>query len=219
MDFEERIAHSYFFAKKYVIQKGYAGEVDWQDNINFELLTENIFLKEISWVILASGLSDKVVRKVYPTIESLMFNFQSSDSIMENRESCFLNALKVFNHKGKIGAIIYIAEYIHINSFDYVRSQIEKNGIFFIKTFPFMGEATSLHFAKNIGLEVVKPDRHLLRISSTLGFKNPYDLCKQISSTINEKASIIDIVMWRYATLDKHYIQKILWYFKVNQNV
>ena len=53
MNFSERISHGYFFAKHYVINKGFGNEVDWQEGLNFEMVTEQKFLSEISWVILA----------------------------------------------------------------------------------------------------------------------------------------------------------------------
>ncbi len=74
-----------------------------------------------------------------------------------------------------------------------------------------MGEATSFHLAKNIGLNVAKPDRHLVRMSSALGFESVNILCSEISNLIEENISLIDLVLWRYATLDKNYIDKLLW--------
>ena len=208
----DRIAHAYFFAKNYIISKGYGNEVDWQQELNYDKITEQKFLNEISWVILASGMNDKVVRKVFPIIKNIMFDFKSSDLIQKNKTRCYNNSLKVFNHKGKISAIIYVAEYIKLHTFDEVSSRIMKEGIGFIQTFPYMGKATSFHLAKNIGLDYAKPDRHLIRISNSLGYNTPNDLCKVISNRIQEKKSLIDLVLWRYATLDKNYIRNLNWF-------
>jgi len=191
MEFSDRISHAYLFAKKYVISKGYADEIDWQSSICYEELNEQVFLHEMCWVILASGMNDKVVRKVFPSIKSVMFGFESSDLICNKKQDCLNKALQIFNHKGKISAIIYVAEYIQEHSFVSVKSNLINNGIDFIKTFPYMGAATSFHLAKNIGLDVVKPDRHLIRISTLLGFDTPNELCNVISGRIQEKISLI----------------------------
>jgi len=214
MNFSEHISHGYFFAKNYVINRGFGNEVDWQEGLNFEMVTEQKFLSEISWVILASGMNDKIIRKVFPKIKSVMFDFVSANLICQKKKSCYNKALRIFNHKGKINAIIYAAEYLTKNSLAVTKSKILMQGVKFIQTFPYMGKATSLHFAKNLGLNFVKPDRHLNRISATLGFNTPKDLCNEISNVIDEKVSIIDLVLWRYATLDKDYIKRINWFIR-----
>lgn len=208
----DRLAHAYFFAKNYIIGKGFGNEIDWQQENSYDKITEQKFLNEISWVILASGMNDKVVRKVFPLIKKIMFDFNSSELIYKNRRQCLNKSLKIFNHKGKISAIIFVAEYVKKQTFEVVNYRIMKGGIDFIKTFPYMGNATSFHLAKNIGLDYSKPDRHLVRISSSLGFNNPNELCYEISNRIQEKISLIDLVLWRYATLDKNYLKKLNWY-------
>jgi hypothetical protein len=82
-------------------------ELEWQEEVCFDMLTEQKFLNEISWVILASGMNDKVVRKVFPKIKSAMLNFESADLICKRKKTCFRKALKIFNHEGKIKAIIF----------------------------------------------------------------------------------------------------------------
>jgi hypothetical protein len=212
MDFSERVAHAYFFAKQYVINKGYAAEIDWQNEVDYSVLTEQRFIEEMSWVIIASGLSDKVVRKVFPLIKKAMLGFQSPSLIHSRKTKCYSDAIKIFGHKGKINAILYIAEYLHGNSFEIVKDRLIEGKIEFIQTFPYMGKATAYHFAKNIGIDIAKPDRHLVRISQSLGFPNPQELCELISDRISEKVSLVDLVLWRYSTLDRNYLEKINWY-------
>ena len=214
MTFNDRIVHGYFYIKKYVIYKGYGNEIDWQEGLELETITEQKFLSEISWVILAGGMSDKVIRKVFPKIKSIMFDFQSAELISKRKKRCYNKAIKIFNHKGKINAIIYAAEYLKNNSLAVIKSSILSQGIKFIQSFPYLGKATAFHLAKNLGLNIAKPDRHLNRISNTLGFENPNELCNLISRFIDEKVSLIDLVLWRYATLDKNYIRRINWFVK-----
>lgn len=212
MSFSDKLLHAYFFAKNYIITKGYSDEIDWQDSLNYEELTPQKFMHEISWVIIASGMNDKVVRKIFPKIKESMFNFESYELIYKDKIKCYKKGIKILNHKGKIDAIIYVAEYIHKNSFETLKNNISRDGISFIQTFPYMGQATSYHLAKNIGLNFAKPDRHLLRISSVLGYNNPHELCTEIADKTQEKKSLVDLVLWRYSTLDKNYIKNINWY-------
>ena len=79
----------------------------------------------------------------------------------------------------------------------------------FLKTFDFIGDTTCYHLAKNIGLNFAKPDRHLLRISKIIGFDSPHALCKLISDYVADKIQVVDLVLWRYATLDSNYEKKL----------
>jgi 3-methyladenine DNA glycosylase Tag len=211
MTYTDRIGHAYFFAKNYIISRGYWTEIEWQDNISYSTLTKQEFLQEVSWVILASGLSDRIVQKKFPLIREAMFNFTSASLIAEKKEECFKNALREFNHVGKISAIISVSERIANQSIEMVKALIDRYDVDYLKTFPYVGETTAFHLAKNIGLNVAKPDRHLVRISLALGFPTPADLCRKISEELGEKVALVDLVLWRYATLDKQYLEKITW--------
>jgi hypothetical protein len=211
MKYTERIGHAYFFAKNYIISKGYWNEIEWQENSSYSKLTQQIFLKEAAWVILASGLNDKVVQIKFPLIMEIMFGFTSPSKISANKSTCYKKALKEFNHPGKINAILYVAEQLTNHSFECIKSQINQLGIDYLKSFPYIGDATAYHLAKNIGLNVAKPDRHLVRMSNALGFTTPAELCMKISDELDEKVALVDLVLWRYATLDKLYLEKISW--------
>lgn len=204
-----KLAKAYFIAKKYVIQNGYSNEIDWQDEINLNSLTYQSFLKEYTWVVLASGLSDKVVSKVFPKIQIIFRNWTDLDYILQNYATILSSSLKIFNNKPKINALLKTVTYIKFNGFEFVKKRIYSRGIEYLKTFSFIGEATCYHLAKNIGLSCAKPDRHLLRISKSVGYNTPHDLCKVISEYIAEKIQVVDLVIWRYATLDNNYESKL----------
>ena len=206
----DRIARVYFLAKKYVIQNGYSDEIDWQEDICLQKLTYQVFLKEYSWVVLASGLSDKVVSKVFPKIQSIFQNWDNLDFIIQNHSELESNLLVVFNNKLKIKALLDTAVVVYVKGFNTVKNEIRLNGINFLKSFSFIGETTCFHLAKNIGLSYAKPDRHLLRISKSIGFSSPHTLCELISEHIAEKIQVVDLVLWRYATLDNKYEAKLL---------
>jgi|LSQX01.3.fsa_nt_gb hypothetical protein len=205
----DNLARVYFIAKTYVIQKGFSDEIDWQEEVSILNLDAQSFLKEYSWVVLASGLSDKVVSKVFPKIKSILGSWSNLEFIAKNYVSLERNLLRVFNNKLKIKAILDTSITVFSVGFEYVKSQIQKNGLVFLKTFKFIGDTTCYHLAKNIGLNFAKPDRHLLRISKKIGFDSPHALCKLISDYVSEKIQVVDLVLWRYATLDSNYEKKL----------
>ncbi len=205
----DTLAKVYFIVKNYVIQKGFADEIDWQEHVDITNLNSQTFLKEYSWVVLATGLSDKVVSKIFPKINIILKSWSNLEYIACNYSFLEEALLKVFNNKLKIKAILNTSLIVYSSGFENIKIQIQKKGLLYLKTFKFIGDATCYHLAKNIGLSFAKPDRHLIRITNRIGFDSPNALCKLISDYVSEKIQVVDLVLWRYATLDKNYEKKI----------
>ena len=202
----ERLASVYMTVKFSVIEAGYDSEIDWQENASFESITESYFLKEAAWVILSSGMREIVIRQKFPKISTAFFEWESAKRIVYNREKCYKKAILHFGHSKKIDAIIQVAKHVFENGFNNVCEEILKDGIQYIVKFPYMGPATSYHFAKNIGISVSKPDRHLKRIAKTVGYSCPKLMCEDIAQITGEKISVVDLILWRFATLNKNYL-------------
>jgi hypothetical protein len=201
----QRLVESYLTAREIVINRGYAAEIDWQDSRCLSLLSESEFLEEAAWVVLSTGMRESVIRRYFPKISSAFLNWVSSETIVKNRSSCEAMAVKVFNYPRKISAIGSICERIARTGFSTFREKIQSEGVDFLQTLDFIGPVTKYHLAKNVGLDVVKPDRHLVRWAKAANFKYPKDLCQAIAEITGDKLSVIDLVLWRYATLDPEY--------------
>jgi hypothetical protein len=195
----------YLEAKRSVIDLGYADEIDWQNNVKFDDLTCDLFLREYCWVVLNSGMREGVCRKLFPQFLLIFDRFESLDficgSAAEIRDQC----LSVFRHEKKINAIIETCKTVQLTGFGVVKQRIALHGVKYLMGFGFIGPATSYHLAKNIGFECVKPDRHLVRIAQCLGFSSPDILCERIKQDTGDKLSVVDIVLWRFATQRKDY--------------
>ena len=202
----DKIACAYISAKSFVIEAGYHSEIDWQENTQFAKIEESDFLREAAWVILSCGMREAIVRQKFPMISEAFFDWESAKKIINNKNKCLEGALRYFKHRRKIESIIEISAHVHINGFANVCLSIENEGIEYIMKFPYMGPATSYHFAKNLGMPVSKPDRHLCRIAKTLGYSSPQLMCSDISQLTGEKVSVIDLIFWRFATLQKNYL-------------
>jgi hypothetical protein len=197
------IAETYLTAREAVVAAGYGAEIDWQESRSLAALSESDFLEEFAWVVLSSGMKEAVVRRLFPRISQAFLEWRSAAAIVRRRRSCQRRAIRVFNHRPKIDAVLSAAKRVADLGFSAFRNQIQRGGIDFIRTLAFMGPATSYHLAKNIGLDVVKPDRHLVRIAESAGGFSPNDLCEMIAHQTGDKVSVIDIVLWRYATLNR----------------
>lgn len=199
------IATAYMTAKETVIEQGYADEIDWQDCLKFNDIAESDFLRESAWVILSAGMNERVIRNKFPAISSAFRDWESAAIIVRNRSRCRQVALAVFRNIKKVDAILETARILAKRGFPTVKADILEHGVDSIRQFPYMGPATSFHLAKNLGLPLVKPDRHLIRVAQTAGYPSPADLCSSIAHVIGDKVQVIDLVIWRYATLNRNY--------------
>ena len=197
-----RLTEAYLNAREEVIRSGYSDEIDWQDSRDLINITETEFLREGAWVILNSGIREQVIRSRFQEISKIFFYWKSSKEIYLNKNKCYDLGLKVFNNCAKISAIIAMAKRINDTGFDQCKQNILNNGIDYLKTFSHIGPVTSFHLAKNIGLDVAKPDRHLVRFARKFGFDDVNEFCEPIAQMTGDRVSTIDLVFWRYANLN-----------------
>lgn len=201
----ELLAAAYRSAEAAVIERGYGGEIDWQRGLRLERVTEPAFLAEAAWVVLSSGMREAVVRKAFGGVSEAFHRWESASRIAGEAQQCVDAALRCFNHRGKIRAIATIASLVDAAGFDRLKGEIGRRGVDRLRELPYMGPATSYHLAKNIGMDVVKPDRHLLRIAEASGYHCPDRLCRDLAESVGERVSVVDLVLWRFATLAPDY--------------
>jgi hypothetical protein len=202
----EDLVRAYLGAKECVVRAGFAHEVDWQDDLSFDRTSETDFLREGAWVILCSGMRESVVRGRFARVSQAFGNWKSAEGIVRHEGKCRRRALSVFCHRAKVDAIIGMARRVAREGFSAVREHVHSEGVSYLRTFSYIGPTTAFHLAKNLGLDVAKPDRHLLRVCSATGFGSPENLCSAISRETGEKIAVVDLVIWRFATLRTDYL-------------
>jgi hypothetical protein len=200
------VLDAYLTAKSTVIAAGYSSEIDAQRNISFDAISEQDFLQEAAWVILSAGMRESVIRTKFTTLSNAFLYWESASAIASRKQVCRANALSCFGHEGKIDGILAVVDRVEEYGFDCVKQSIHERGTEYLQTFPFIGPVTCLHLAKNLGLDVVKPDRHLSRMSDAAGFSSAHSLCQTIADLSGERVSVVDIVLWRFATLNRGYL-------------
>jgi len=191
--------------KEWIITVGYAWEVDWQDSLRFSDFDETQFLREVAWVILSAGFSSAVVRKHFLSISEAFCCFRNAAVIVDNRDKCRRNAIKVFANRRKIDAIIDVAVDVCTSGFQETKSRINEEGYIYLQGLSQIGPVSAVHLMKNLGLDVIKPDRHLIRAAQAAGYDSPESLCKVISEVVGDRLSVVDLVIWRFATLRPDY--------------
>lgn len=199
------LVRGYLLAFDHVIACGYAPEVDWQDRCRLDQITETTFLRETAWVILSAGMRERVVRSCFPRISEAFLSWSSAVDIDRARTNCARAALQVFRHPSKIAAIVSAARMVATVSFQAFRAELLERGLEFLQRLPYVGPVTRFHLAKNLGMDVVKPDRHLVRLSLAAGFERPDEMCQRIADVTGDRIGTVDLVLWRYATLNPAY--------------
>lgn len=165
-----------------LLEMGYGDEIEWQRELK-PCSDSHTFLMETCWVILNSGMKEQIARKIWNRIQDA---WENNVDISE-----------VFRHKGKVAAIKQVKER-HDQIFNAYTLADDK--ITFLQTIPFIGNITKYHLAKNLGLDCVKPDRHLVRVADQYGM-TPDSICQYLSKMTGEKVSVIDIIIWRACNL------------------
>jgi len=200
---------AYVYARRRVIEAGFLPELQWQQSRGSVAPTESDFLREFAWVVLAAGMRERVIRLKFSRISEAFLQFESAEAIAQSRCKCRTDALEVFGHKGKINAIVDAAVRVYREGFSTTLASLNSSDLAYLQTFDFIGPATSCHLAKNLGLEIVKPDRHLVRLTAACGYDCPTNLCRDIAEFVGERLSVVDLVLWRYATLSKTYLDEL----------
>lgn len=200
-----KLIDAYANARHRVVEAGYWPEIHWMDMVANGPVTEPMVLREAAWVILSSGMRESVVRAKFSGFSKAFLDWRCAKSICQNGVTCRKRASAVFGHQGKISAILTFARYLSDVGIQVFLSELKRVGAEFLQRFPYLGPATSKHLAKNLGIAVAKPDRHLLRIARVAKFDCVNKLCAVISDSIGEAVATVDLVLWRYATINRGY--------------
>ncbi len=192
-------------AREHVAYTNRLWEVEWQRTRRASQFTEADLLREAAWVILCSGFREAIVRRLFDKISLSFCDWESARAIVEAAGACRANALASIRNAKKIDAILGVARRVDGIGFGALKRRILQEPIPELQQFPFIGPVTSWHLAKNLGFEVAKPDRHLMRLAQTLGYDDAQELCKTIALAMDETVQVVDIMLWRYAADGFHH--------------
>ncbi len=206
---EEALLEYYISAKEYLHACGYWPEVWYHKRCSFGAVSEKLLLQELAWVVLSAGMRETVVRRAFKAISTSFYEWRDVSLIVEDRDACAASAIKHFKHPRKIEAIVNNCEIVARSGVACIVDGAQKEGPAFFRMFNYVGPITCCHLAKNLGMDVVKSDRHLVRTARRAGFRDPVELCDLVASFTGDPLSVVDSVFWRYATLVPSYQDEI----------
>jgi hypothetical protein len=188
-------------AERAVIAAGFGWETEWQRSREISTLTETDLLRETAWVVLCSGFRETVVRDIFDYVSLCFCDWEAASEISARRQACIDTASSRFRNQRKLTALVDVADLIGREGFGSTWRRLKSDPIRELQTFPFIGPVTSWHLAKNLGFNVAKNDRHLAKLAVSNGYRDAHDLCDVIASKTGELASVVDVILWRFATL------------------
>ena len=191
-------------------------------------LDDNGYYKILVDVIFYSGFKAATVNKYNNTIHKHFSNYIVVSNYSNNQIDKISNDYNMIKNKSKINACIKNAKKIveivkeygsvknYIESFNPNLNDERLNNLksSLIHNFSYIGDITVYHFMTDIGLNVIKPDRVLLRIFNRLGLiENTNDYCGAIkigrafSKATKLPIRYIDLIFVLYGQLD---LEKIM---------
>ena len=170
----------YYRAYDYVVNAGYENEIMWCSQLSFKNITIDDFFREYVWTVLNAGMREQSARSIF-------------EQYMKKMDT------NVIRHDGKRKAIEHVLDNCELY---YAQLLDTEDQVGWFATLPWIGHITKYHLARNLGIDTVKPDRHLVRLAKRFEFETPLKMCEAISKEAgDERLGVIDIVLWRYCNL------------------
>jgi len=172
----------YIKIKHEIIERGYIKDILWYTRRK-PCPDAEAFATQAIWVVLCAGMKEQIARIIEKRVWTAIMDGGRIDL--------------VFHHRGKAKAIEHIWKNKEnlFQEFSNAEDKLE-----YLVTLPWIGDITKFHLAKNLGLDVCKPDRHLVRIASKYGM-DPDTLCQQLAKGSGDRISVVDVVLWRAGNL------------------
>ena len=131
------------------------------------------------YVVVNSGMSWTVAQSIY---EKVIRALQSHGRVGA-----------VFGHRGKVRAIKYVWRHRHRLHDEFIASS---NPVGFCEALPWIGPTTKWHLAKDLGVDVAKPDVHLARLACR-DRTTVARLCQRLARQTGYRVATVDTLLWR----------------------
>ena len=188
-DVHPAVVH-FIAATNRVENAGYGGEIQWcRDVPPVDTLSPDRLATEYTFAVFcSSGLKEQVSRKHF-------------NAFMDRKNRGDQNPFDlIFNRRMK-DAIIHMWAHSETIFKKLMMQPSDGTKIEYLATLQQIGKKEKYHLARNIGIDCVKPDRHMERLAAYFGFKTPLEMCIEIQKTIPERLGVIDVILWRDCNL------------------
>lgn len=162
------------------------------------------FLAEYTFIVSAAGFRESTVQKRFDGLRTALGGFDlarlkemSSDAI----EAAYMAYMLRNRVKARAVAATLRRFTARTWEFDDLMRRLEETrDVDVLKQLPYIGDALKYHLARNLGLDVAKPDVHMVRIAPRFGY--PPDaagvqaMCEYVAAARPDRVGTIDYVLW-----------------------
>ena len=180
------------------MDSGHGSEIEWQESRDPTSFSESNFLAEAAWVVYNSGFREAIVRRNFDFISLCFFEWASAKEIVDAGSVCVEAAMLAIANRRKHEAVLEVARRVADAGFPKFRKRLLADPLNYLRLLPFIGPVTAMHLAKNLGFDVAKPDRHLVRLQRRLGFSDVGAMCAHFASATGDPIRVVDLVLWRF---------------------
>lgn len=159
-------------------EAGHGEDVAWSEQLR-PPADAGEFARAAVYVIVNSGMSYGVARDIFARCWDAL---QRSGS-----------ARRVFGHKAKAKAIDWIWK--HRQQL-FAELQVSADKLDFCQSLPWIGPVTCYHLAKELSLDVAKPDVHLARLAAR-DRTSVKRLCARLARQTGYRVATVDTLLWR----------------------
>jgi hypothetical protein len=199
-------------ARRLTVLAGDGQNVAYFSGLTPDLLLERDFLREVTFAIFCSGFREATLQRKWPALRRAFDDWDSPEAILHSRDLVRAQALDVFNSERKVDAALTAVEMVAADGWDQIQDLLAQAGPHYLTRFPMIGPVTCYHVARNLGIDCVKPDRHLLRIAEAAGYEGqqgPDEMCRMIGAVERHRIGVVDFCLWRWATLTPDYVARV----------
>jgi len=170
----------YLDCEAWVKAHGYGNEITWAESLSLGALTSEQFMGEYCWTVINSGMKYEVAKKI-----EKRFDDAGCDPA-------------VIRHPLKRKALEEAKKHDR-QWFAKLKAMTDtKQILIFLDSLPHIGPITKYQLAQNIGIDVAKPDRWLVRAAAKFGYTDVQKFCQDIAAKTGERVRTVDMVIWRY---------------------
>ena len=157
---------------------GYVADSIWAEGLVPPAHADE-FAEAAVYVIVNSGMQYRVAQAIFDRCVDAL---RSKGSVR-----------RVFGHPGKVSAI---DEIWRQRRQLFAAYKVAGDKLEFCQSLPWIGPVTSHHLAKDLGVDVAKPDVHLARLARR-DKKTVTRLCARLAKQTGYRVATIDTILWR----------------------
>lgn len=179
---------TYRLLKTLITAAGFGDDITWAENIE-PCESADLFQREHSFVVCNSGMRAKTACQIFRKVQQALEAGRPLGEVFKHESKC-RSIQHVYDRREELFA-----------RFKEVEGEGDDAILAYLVTLPHIGDTVKYHLAKNLGIPVSKPDRHLVKISAHFG-TDTKGLCSALAEESGDKVTTVDTVIWRAASFD-----------------